>query len=150
MTSIADLREMRPRIIVFGIGGAGGNAINNMIAENLEGVEFIAANTDAQALAMSKASRLIQLGVNLTGGLGAGSEPQVGRLAAEESLDEIMFGGAQREVVRYFYYLHWGTPEDVAAQCAEGIQPCGLAGQSPCPVDFYCVTGCCQPIEGPK
>src|SRR4051794_39415394 len=82
--------EMRPRLAIFGIGGGGGNAINNMIEANLRGADFIAANTDAQALAMSKASRLIQLGVNLTGGLGAGSEPQVGRLAAEESLGEIM------------------------------------------------------------
>ena len=78
--------EMRPRLAIFGIGGGGGNAINNMIEANLRGADFIAANTDAQALAMSKASRLIQLGVNLTGGLGAGSEPQVGRLGAEESL----------------------------------------------------------------
>ncbi len=82
--------EMRPRLAVFGIGGGGGNAINNMISANLQGTDFIAANTDAQALSMSKASRLIQLGVDVTGGLGAGSEPQVGRLAAEESLTEIM------------------------------------------------------------
>ena len=82
--------EMRPRLAVFGIGGGGGNAINNMINANLQGTDFIAANTDAQALSMSKASRLIQLGVDVTGGLGAGAEPQVGRLAAEESLTEIM------------------------------------------------------------
>ena len=81
---------MRPRLAVFGIGGGGGNAINNMIGANLRGTDFIAANTDAQALSMSKAPRLIQLGVKLTGGLGAGSEPQVGRLAAEELLSEIM------------------------------------------------------------
>src|SRR3954467_6634562 len=82
--------ETRPRLAIFGIGGGGGNAINNMIDANLRGADFIAANTDSQALSMSKASRLIQLGVDLTGGLGAGSEPQVGRLAAEESLGEIM------------------------------------------------------------
>ena len=82
--------EMRPRLAVFGIGGGGGNAINNMIGANLRGTDFIAANTDAQVLSTSKASRIIQLGVKLTGGLGAGSEPQVGRLAAEESLSEIM------------------------------------------------------------
>src|SRR5690606_6627172 len=82
--------EMRPKIIVFGVGGGGGNAINNMIAESLEGVEFIAANTDAQVLATSKASRRIQLGTTVTEGLGAGSLPDIGRAAAEESIDEIM------------------------------------------------------------
>ncbi len=82
--------EMRPRLAIFGVGGGGGNAINNMIGAELQGVDFIAANTDAQALSMSKASRIIQLGADLTGGLGAGSEPEVGRLAAEESIAEIM------------------------------------------------------------
>jgi cell division protein FtsZ len=81
---------MRPKITVIGVGGGGGNAINNMIAEKLQGAEFIAANTDAQALAMSKAPRLIQLGSNVTEGLGAGSLPEIGRAAAEESIDEIM------------------------------------------------------------
>jgi cell division protein FtsZ len=76
--------------MVVGVGGAGGNAVNNMIAGGLQGAEFLATNTDAQALAMSKASRLIQLGANLTEGLGAGSVPDVGHAAAEESLDEIM------------------------------------------------------------
>ena len=82
--------EMRPKITVIGVGGGGGNAVNNMIAENLQGAEFIVANTDAQALAMSKAPRLIQLGAGVTEGLGAGSLPHIGRDAAEESLDEIM------------------------------------------------------------
>jgi cell division protein FtsZ len=85
-----EITEMRPKITVIGVGGGGGNAINNMIAEKLQGAEFIAANTDAQALAMSKASRLIQLGSNVTEGLGAGSLPEIGRAAAEESIDEIM------------------------------------------------------------
>ncbi|MGF6174312.1 cell division protein FtsZ [Ensifer sp. 4252] len=84
------ITEMRPKITVIGVGGGGGNAINNMIAEGLQGVDFIVANTDAQALAMSKASRLIQLGAQVTEGLGAGSLPEVGRAAAEESIDEIM------------------------------------------------------------
>lgn len=84
------IREMRPKITVIGVGGGGGNAINNMIAEELAGVEFIAANTDAQVLATSKASRRIQLGTAVTEGLGAGSLPEIGRAAAEESIDEIM------------------------------------------------------------
>ncbi len=90
MTAKPEILEMRPKITVVGVGGAGGNAINNMIAERLEGVEFLAANTDAQALTMSKSPRLIQLGANVTEGLGAGSMPQVGSAAAEESIDEIM------------------------------------------------------------
>jgi len=89
MTDITDLREMRARIIVFGVGGAGGNAVNNMISSGLQGVDFIVANTDAQALTMSKARRLIQLGSRVTEGLGAGSQPEVGRAAAEETIDVI-------------------------------------------------------------
>jgi len=82
--------ELRARITVFGVGGAGGNAVNNMIDKKLQGVEFIAANTDAQALSHSKASRKIQLGTGVTRGLGAGSKPEVGLSAAEESLEEVM------------------------------------------------------------
>ncbi len=82
--------ELKPRIVVIGVGGAGGNAVNNMIGSNLEGVEFIAANTDAQALKFSKAERKIQLGTQLTQGLGAGAKPQVGREAAEEAMEELM------------------------------------------------------------
>jgi cell division protein FtsZ len=84
-----DIRELRPRITVFGVGGAGGNAVNNMIAAGLQGVEFVVANTDAQALTSSKAPRKIQMGVQVTEGLGAGSQPEVGRAAAEEVMDEI-------------------------------------------------------------
>ncbi len=83
------LTDLRPRITVIGVGGAGGNAINNMIASGLDGVEFVVANTDAQALALSSAEHRIQLGVNLTEGLGAGSRPEIGQAAAEEALDEI-------------------------------------------------------------
>jgi cell division protein FtsZ len=89
MTSISDIREMKARIIVFGVGGAGGNAVNNMIAAGLQGVEFIVANTDAQALTMSKAKRIIQMGTQVTQGLGAGSLPDVGRAAAEEAISAI-------------------------------------------------------------
>lgn len=84
-----DIRELKPKITVFGVGGGGGNAVNNMINGGLDGVEFVVANTDAQALAMSKAERVIQLGVDVTEGLGAGSQPSVGCAAAEECLTEI-------------------------------------------------------------
>jgi len=83
------MSELTPRILVFGVGGAGGNAVNNMIAADLQGVAFIAANTDAQALARSNASHKLQLGVDLTSGLGAGARPDVGAASAEESEAEI-------------------------------------------------------------
>lgn len=83
------ITHLKPRISVIGVGGGGGNAVNNMIAQQLEGVDFIVANTDAQALAHSTASRKIQLGLETTQGLGAGARPEVGRLAAEEAKEEI-------------------------------------------------------------
>ena len=86
---MTDIREMKARIMVFGVGGAGGNAVNNMIASGLEGVEFVVANTDAQALASSKADRVIRIGTEVTQGLGAGAQPEVGRAAAEETIDAI-------------------------------------------------------------
>lgn len=89
-TNKPEFTEMKPKLTVVGVGGGGGNAVNNMIAEGLEGTEFVVANTDAQALTMSKASRLIQLGSLVTEGLGAGSLPEIGQAAAEESIDEIM------------------------------------------------------------
>ena len=82
--------DLRPRLTVIGVGGAGGNAVNNMIRSGLEGVEFIVCNTDAQALAQSLTNVRIQLGLKVTQGLGAGSSPEVGHAAAEESLDEVM------------------------------------------------------------
>ncbi len=84
-----ELRELKPRIMVCGVGGAGGNAVNNMIVSGLVGVDFIVANTDAQALTASKAERIIQMGLQVTEGLGAGSQPEVGRAAAEEAAEEI-------------------------------------------------------------
>ena len=83
------IAHLKPRISVIGVGGGGGNAVNNMIAQNLEGVDFIVANTDAQALAHSTASRKIQLGLETTQGLGAGARPEVGKMAAEEAKEEI-------------------------------------------------------------
>jgi cell division protein FtsZ len=84
-----DIHELKPKIVVFGCGGAGGNAVNNMIESGLEGVDFIVANTDAQALTNSKAPRVVQMGVAVTEGLGAGAQPEIGRAAAEEVIDEI-------------------------------------------------------------
>src|SRR3990172_2384353 len=81
---VPDLTELKPRITVFGVGGAGGNAVNNMIEGGLKGVEFVVANTDAQALASSTAERRIQMGANVTEGLGAGSKPEVGAAVANE------------------------------------------------------------------
>jgi len=88
--SMPGQEELRPRITVFGVGGAGGNAVNNMIAKELEGVEFVVANTDAQALQQSAAEARVQLGVKVTEGLGAGARPQVGSAAAEESIEQIV------------------------------------------------------------
>jgi cell division protein FtsZ len=84
-----EVRELKPRITVFGVGGAGGNAVNNMIECGLQGVEFVVSNTDAQALGHAKAERVIQMGLAVTEGLGAGAQPEVGRAAAEEVIDEI-------------------------------------------------------------
>jgi cell division protein FtsZ len=87
--NVPDIRELKPRITVFGVGGAGGNAVNNMITAGLQGVDFVVANTDAQALTMSKAQRIVQMGTQVTQGLGAGSMPDVGAAAAQEVIDEI-------------------------------------------------------------
>src|SRR3984893_15373355 len=86
--NVPDIRELKPRITVFGVGGAGGNAVNNMITAGLQGVDFVVDNTDAQALTMSKAQRIVQMGTQVTQGLGAGSQPDVGAAAAQEVIDE--------------------------------------------------------------
>jgi cell division protein FtsZ len=88
--SLPEVTELKPRITVIGVGGAGGNAVNNMISANLEGIDFVAANTDAQALSHALTERRIQLGINATQGLGAGARPEIGREAAVEANDEIM------------------------------------------------------------
>ena len=85
-----ELRELKPRILVIGVGGAGGNAINAMIEAGMQGVEFVAVNTDAQDLKMSKADAKIQIGMNLTKGLGAGAKHDIGQAAADESISEIV------------------------------------------------------------
>ena len=86
---VPDLTELKPRITVFGVGGAGGNAVNNMIASGLRGIDFVVANTDAQALLSSSAERRIQMGAHVTEGLGAGSKPDIGAAAAEEAMADI-------------------------------------------------------------
>lgn len=85
-----EVKNMSPKIAVIGVGGAGGNAVNNMIASNLDGCEFLVCNTDAQALVSSLSENKVQLGANVTGGLGAGSKPEIGQAAAEESLEEVL------------------------------------------------------------
>ena len=84
-----DLTELKPRITVIGVGGAGGNAVSNMVEQGLEGIDFVVANTDAQALSKSPAANRIQLGLKITQGLGAGARPEIGKAAAEETLDQI-------------------------------------------------------------
>ena len=88
--SIPEQNDLRPKITVCGVGGAGGNAVNNMIEKSLDGVDFVAANTDAQALQQSRANSKIQLGVKVTEGLGAGARASVGAAAAEESIEQIV------------------------------------------------------------
>ena len=88
--SVSEKDELKPRITVFGVGGAGGNAVNNMIEKQLKGVDFVVANTDAQALQQSQSSQKIQLGVKVTEGLGAGARASIGASAAEESIEQIV------------------------------------------------------------
>lgn len=90
MTQFEEKKELKPRITVIGVGGAGGNAVNNMIRSDLQGVKFIASNTDAQALTLSLAEAKIQLGFEATQGLGAGSHPEVGKASAEESIEDVL------------------------------------------------------------
>ena len=85
-----NINDTKPKISVIGIGGAGGNAVNTMINEKIENIDFIVANTDGQALSRSLTSRQIQLGKNITLGLGAGSDAETGKKAAEESIEEVI------------------------------------------------------------
>ena len=123
---VPDIRELKPRITVFGVGGAGGNAVNNMIELGLDGVEFVVANTDAQALTMSKAERIIQLGVQVTEGLGAGSQPEVGRAAAEEVIDEIRDHLAGAHMVFITAGMGGGTGTGAAPVIARAARELGI------------------------
>src|SRR5271166_366797 len=118
--------ELRPRITVLGVGGAGGNAVNNMIAAKLEGVDFVVANTDAQALAQSKAERKIQLGATTTEGLGAGAQPDVGRAGAEETLDEILEQLAGSHMVFITAGMGGGTGTGAAPVIARAVREQGI------------------------
>src|ERR1700733_3736270 len=121
-----DMKELQPRITVLGVGGAGGNAVNNMVASKLEGVDFVVANTDAQALAQSKAERRIQLGATTTEGLGAGAQPDVGRLGAEESMDEIMEQLSGSHMVFITAGMGGGTGTGAAPVIAKAVREAGI------------------------
>ena len=126
MTGITDIHELRARIIVFGVGGAGGNAVNNMIEAGLEGVDFIVANTDAQALTSSKAGRVIQMGTQVTGGLGAGAQPELGRAAAEEAIDEVRDHLAGAHMVFITAGMGGGTGTGAAPVIARAARELGI------------------------
>jgi cell division protein FtsZ len=122
----AETPELKPKLIVFGVGGAGGNAVNNMLNAELEGVDFIAANTDAQALAGSRAPRKIQLGANITQGLGAGSKPEVGAAAAEASLPEIIDALTSAHMVFITAGMGGGTGTGAAPVIARAAREMGI------------------------
>ena len=120
------MQELRPRITVIGVGGAGCNAVNNMISANLDGVDFLVANTDGQALAHSLAPRKIQLGTNLTAGLGAGSKPDIGRQAAEESMDEVIAELSDCNMVFITAGMGGGTGTGAAPVIAKAARENGI------------------------
>jgi cell division protein FtsZ len=121
-----ELRELKPRIMVCGVGGAGGNAVNNMIVSGLVGVDFVVANTDAQALASSRAERIIQMGLQVTEGLGAGSKPEVGRAAAEEAIEEIRDHLAGAHMVFVTAGMGGGTGTGAAPVIARAAREMGI------------------------
>ncbi|MGB2319662.1 MAG: cell division protein FtsZ [Candidatus Puniceispirillum sp.] len=120
------MQELRPRITVVGVGGAGCNAVNNMINADLQGVDFLVANTDGQALAHSLASQKIQLGGAITQGLGAGSKPEIGRAAAEESLEEVMAELADCNMVFITAGMGGGTGTGAAPVIAKAARDAGI------------------------
>ncbi|MDX1737806.1 MAG: cell division protein FtsZ, partial [Alphaproteobacteria bacterium] len=126
LTTPPPITELKPRIVVVGVGGAGGNAVNNMIQSNLEGVEFIVANTDAQALEHSMAERRVQLGTELTQGLGAGAQPHVGRAAAEEAIEELMSDLEGANMVFITAGMGGGTGTGAAPVIAEAARRSGI------------------------
>ncbi|MET3589533.1 cell division protein FtsZ [Bartonella silvatica] len=121
-----DIAELKPRITVFGVGGGGGNAVNNMINAGLQGVDFVVANTDAQALAMSRAERVIQLGAAVTEGLGAGALPEVGQAAAEECIDEIIDHLADSHMIFITAGMGGGTGTGAAPVVARAAREKGI------------------------
>ena len=124
--NLPKLSDLKPRITVIGIGGAGCNAINNMIASGLNGVDFVVANTDAQALAASSAEHSLQLGVNLTEGLGAGARPEIGQAAAEEAIEEIRAQISGSHMVFLAAGMGGGTGTGAAAVIARVAREQGI------------------------
>ncbi|MCK4868273.1 MAG: cell division protein FtsZ, partial [Alphaproteobacteria bacterium] len=118
--------DFKPRITVIGVGGAGGNAVNNMIRANLEGVDFLVCNTDAQAMTQTMCERKLQLGADLTKGLGAGSKPDVGRAAAEETLNELMETLAGNHMVFVTAGMGGGTGTGAAPVIARACREQGM------------------------
>jgi cell division protein FtsZ len=117
---------LKPKITVFGVGGAGGNAVNNMIRSNLEGVDFVVANTDAQAMLQSLCERRLQLGLEITSGLGAGARPDVGRAAAEEVIDEIISYIKSSNMVFITAGMGGGTGTGAAPVIAKAAKELGV------------------------
>ena len=130
--------ELKPKILVIGVGGAGCNAVNNMITSHLEGVEFIVANTDAQSLAQSLTERRIQLGVNITQGLGAGAHPDIGRQSAEEALENIQDHLTGSNMVFVTCGMGGGTGTGAAPVVARAARDAGIltVGVTTKPFDF--------------
>ena len=126
MSNITDICEMKARITVFGVGGAGGNAVNNMIAAGLDGVDFVVANTDAQALTKSRCERIIQMGARVTQGLGAGSQPELGRAAAEEAIDAIRDHLTGSHMMFVTAGMGGGTGTGAAPVIAEAARELGI------------------------
>ena len=124
--TVPNLAELKPRITVFSVGGAGSNAVTNMIESRLDGVDFVVANTDAQALSQSPAERKIQMGTALTQGLGAGSHPQVGAAAAEEALPEVMDHLAGAHMVFITAGMGGGTGTGAAPVIARAAKEQGI------------------------
>ncbi|ABE62111.1 cell division protein FtsZ [Nitrobacter hamburgensis X14] len=124
--NVPDIHELKPRITVFGVGGAGGNAVNNMITAGLVGVDFVVANTDAQALTMSKAQRIVQMGTQVTQGLGAGSQPDVGAAAAQEVIDEIRDHLSGANMVFVTAGMGGGTGTGAAPVIAKAAREMGI------------------------
>ncbi len=119
-------KELKPRIVVIGVGGAGGNAVDNMIEANLQGVEFYVANTDAQAMLRSKTENRIQLGLETTSGLGAGARPEVGEASAEESMPEIMEALKDAHMVFVAAGMGGGTGTGAAPVIAKAAHDQGI------------------------
>ncbi len=123
---LPEITDLRPRLVVIGVGGAGCNAINNMIAAGLTGVEFVVANTDAQALAASSAEHRLQLGAELTEGLGAGSKPEIGKAAAEEAIEDVRAQVSGAHMVFIAAGMGGGTGTGAAATIAKVAREMGI------------------------